>query len=102
MQKINQILFDKNIILKEIQDITPKTRKKIKVFLGVDMKNSYYLLVEVSTKSRFITKNAKELIEFVSPLSDINFKKNKKILFLESEICSKSKELLKQNGWRIL
>jgi len=100
--KINDNLFEKNIILKEIKDITPKTRKKIKVYLGVDMKDYYYLLVELNTKSRFLIKNAKELIEFVMPLSEINFKNNKKILFIESPICSKAKKYLKENGWRII
>ncbi len=100
--KINDKLFNKNIILKEIKDITPKTRKKIKVYLGVDMKNYYYLLVELNTKSKVLVQNAKDIIEFVTPLSDINFKNNKKILFIESQICSKAKEYLKQNGWRVL
>jgi len=100
--KINEILFNKNIVLKELKDITPKTRKKIKVYLGVDMKDYYYLLVELNTKSRFLIKNAKDIIEFVSSLSSINFKKNKKILFLQSPICSKAKEYLKENGWRVL
>ena len=100
--KINDKLLDKNIILKEIKDITPKTRKKIKVYLGVDMKDFYYLLVELNTKSRFLIKNAKEMIEFTTPLSNINFKNNKKILFIESPICSKAKKYLKENGWRII
>jgi len=100
--RINEILLDKNIILKELKDITPKTRKKIKVYLGVDMKDFYYLLVELDTKSRFLLKDAKALIDFVAPLSDINFKNNKKILFIKSPICSKSKQFLKENGWRIL
>ena len=100
--EINEILFNKNIILKEINDITPKTRKKIKVYLGVDMKDFYYLLVELNTKSRFLIKNAKEIIDFVTPLSDINFRNNKKILFIKSPICSKAKQFLKENGWRVL
>ena len=100
--KINDNLFEKNIILKEIKDITPKTRKKIKVYLGVDMKDYYYLLVELNTKSRFLIKNAKELIDFITPLSEVNFKNNKKILFIEAPICSKAKEFLRQNGWRII
>jgi len=100
--KINDKLLDKNIILKEIKDITPKTRKKIKVYIGVDMKDFYYLLVELNTKSRFLIKNAKEMIEFTTPLSNINFKNNKKILFIESPICSKAKKYLKENGWRII
>ena len=100
--KINEILFNKNIVLKELKDITPKTRKKIKVYLGVDMKDFYYLLVELNTKSRFLIQNAKDIISFVSPLTNINFKNNKKILFIESPICSKAKEYLKENGWRVL
>ena len=100
--KINEKLFDKNIILKELTDITPKTRKKIKVYIGVDMKNYYYLLVELNTKSKVLLKNVKEMINFVTPLSDINFRNNKKIVFLESQICSKAKEFLKNNGWRVL
>ena len=100
--RVNEILFKRKILLKEIKDITPKTRKKIKLYLGVDVNNIYYLIVESFTKSRFIMKNAKELLEFVTPLSNINFKNNKKILILESEICSKSKQFLKENGWRIL
>ena len=98
--QINDKLLQKNIYLKEIKDVTPKIRKKMKIYIGVDMKNFYYLLVELNTKSRFLIKNAKELIEFVSTISEINFKNNKKILFLESPICSKAKEYLKNNGWR--
>jgi hypothetical protein len=41
MNEMNNYLFENNIILKEIEDITPKTRKKIEVYLGVDMKNNY-------------------------------------------------------------
>ena len=100
--EINQILIKKNIFLKEIKNITPKTRKKILVYLAVDIKNIYYLLVELNTKSRFLQKQAQELIEFVTPLSDINFKKNKKILFITAPICSKAKTFLQNQGWRII
>jgi hypothetical protein len=102
MHKLNEILLQKNIVLKEIKDITPKTRKKIKVFLGVDIKNFYYLLVSLDTKSRFLQKNAKELLEFVLPLSEVKFQKNKKILFSKAPMCGKAKEFLKSMGWRVL
>ena len=100
--KINTKLLDKKIILKEITEITPKTRKKIKVYIGVDMKNYYYLLVELDTKSKFLIKQANEVLEFVKDLSDIKFKNNKKIIFLESQICSKAQKYLKELGWRVL
>jgi hypothetical protein len=102
MNELNNLLFDKNIILKEIENITPKTRKKIDIYLGVDIQNNYYLIVKLNKKSRFLMKDAKELLEFLSKIEkikDINFKYKKKILILKGEICSKTKEFLKE--WRI-
>jgi hypothetical protein len=103
MNELNDFLFQNNIVLKEIENITPKTRKKIEVYLGVDMKNSYYLIVKLNKKSRFLMKDAKELLEFLSQIDrikDINFKYKKRVLLLSGEICSKTKEFLKE--WRIL
>jgi hypothetical protein len=101
MRQINESLLNKGIILKDIKDITPKTRKKIKIYLGVDIKSYYYLLIKIEKKSKFSLTDAKELLESVSILSNINFRKNKKIIFVNS-ICSKSKIFLQENGWRIL
>jgi SET domain-containing protein len=103
MNEMNNYLFENNIILKEIEDITPKTRKKIEIYLGVDMKNSYYLIVKINKKSRFLMKDVKELLELISKIEkikDINFKYKKRVLLLSGEICSKTKEFLKD--WRIL
>jgi hypothetical protein len=103
MNELNDFLFQNNIVLKEIENITPKTRKKIEVYLGVDMKNSYYLIVKLNKKSRFLMKDAKELLEFLSQIDrikDINFKYKKRVLILSGEICSKTKEFLSK--WRIL
>jgi len=103
MNELNNFLFEKNIILKEIENITPKTRKKIEIYLGVDLKNSYYLIIKLNKKSRFLMKDAKELLEFISKIErikDINFKYKKRVLILGGEICSKTKEFFKE--WRIL
>jgi hypothetical protein len=102
MNKLNNLLFDKNIILKEIKNITPKTRKKIEIYLGVDIQNNYYLIVKLNKKSRFLMKDAKELLDFLSKIEvikDINFKYKKRVLILNGDICSKTKEFLKE--WRI-
>jgi DNA polymerase-3 subunit alpha len=69
----------------------------------VDMKNNYYLIVKLNKKSRFLMKDAKELLEFlakIKKIKDINFKYKKRVLLLSGEICSKTKEFLKE--WRIL
>ena len=100
MREVNEILLNNKIVLKRIQDITPKTRKKIKVFLGTDVKDYFILIVKIDKKSRFVMKDAKELIDFVEPLTEINFKYKKRVLILNGEICSKSKQFLK--NWRII
>ena len=56
------------------------TRKKIKIYLGVDIKNSYYLIVSFNKKSRILMKDAKELLEFLDKMvkiKNINFKYKK-------------------------
>ena len=100
MREVNEILLNNKIVLKRIQDITPKTRKKIKVFLGTDVKDYFILIVKIDKKSRFVMKDAKELIDFVEALTEINFKYKKRVLILSGEICSKSKQFLK--NWRII
>jgi len=103
MNDLNELLLSNNIMLREIKNITPKTRKKIKTYLGVDIKNNYYLIVKIDKKSKFIQKDLKELLEFldsIQEIKNINFKHKKRVLILNSAICSKTKELLKE--WRIL
>jgi hypothetical protein len=100
LREVNEILLNNKIVLKRIQDITPKTRKKIKVFLGTDVKDYFILIVKIDKKSRFVMKDAKELIDFVEALTEINFKHKKRVLILSGEICSKSKQFLK--NWRII
>ena len=58
------------------------------------------LIVKIDKKSRFVMKDAKELIDFVEPLTEINFKYKKRVLILNWGICSKSKQFLK--NWRII
>ena len=103
MNELNDLLLSKNIILRKIQNITPKTRKKIEVYLGTDMNDYYVLIVKLNKKSRFLKKDLKELFEFLSKIDrikDINFKYKKRVLILSGEICSKTKESLKE--WRIV
>jgi len=53
--------------------------------------------VVLEKKSRFLKKDIETLKEI---LPNINFRHKKKILILNSQICSKVKEELKE--WRIL
>jgi len=91
-------LKNASVICKSLEEVELNTKKKIKAFLGVNLKNEYCFVVYVAKKSRFLLKDAKMLEELVP--KEINFRYKKKIAVLNSPVCSKAKEYLKE--WRIL
>ena len=96
---------NKDILFKEIKSILPKeldSRKKIEIFSATSIDSKFYAIFVVDSKSRFIRKNADDLMELCEKLAtflDHNFKK--KELLIKSPLCSKAKEYLKQNGWSV-
>ncbi|WP_419770547.1 MAG: hypothetical protein ACNI3C_01795 [Candidatus Marinarcus sp.] len=105
MRDLTQYFNNKDIIFKAIEKIEPKTigsRKKVEIYCGTGIDKNYYAIFIYDSKSRFIRKNAEELIELCCKLADFqghNFKK--KILLISSPLCSKAKEFLKQNEWKV-
>lgn len=105
MKKLTTYFTNKNILFKEIKQISPKelgSRKKIEIFSATSVDLNYYAIFIVDSKSRFIRKNANDLIELCGTLSSYlehNFKK--KELLISSPLCSKAKEFLKENGWSV-
>lgn len=105
MKELTHYFNEKNILFKEIQTIEPKelhSRKKIKIFCATGIDKNYYAIFIIDSKSRFLKKNGQELIELCGKLANLqghNFKK--KILLISSPLCSKAKEFLKQNGWKV-
>ncbi|WP_456471165.1 hypothetical protein [Caminibacter sp.] len=97
MKNIIDLLQKNRVICKKLEEIKLNTRKKIKAYIGVNLKNEYCFIMAFEKKSRFLTKDI-ETIEEIIP--KINFRYKKKILILNSPICSKAKEELKE--WRIL
>jgi len=98
--------FNKNgILFKEIKEVLPKeigSRKKIKIFVATSIEKEFYAIFIIDGKSRFIRKNADDLMELCSKLADFqehNFKK--KELIISSPLCSKAKKYLKENKWSI-
>ena len=105
MKKLTTYYTNKNILFKDIKQITPKeigSRKKIDIYAATSVDSNFYAIFIVDSKSRFIRKNANDLMELCEKLSihlDHNFKK--KELLVSSPLCSKAKEYLKQNDWSI-
>ncbi len=96
MKEILNILIKNKIICKELKPIELNTRKKIKAYLGVNIKNEYCFILKIDKKTRILKKDIEEYFKL---LPEINFRYKKKILIINAPVCSKTKELLKD--WRI-
>jgi len=97
MKEILDILIKNKIICKELDEIELNTRRKIKTYLGINIKNEYCFIIFINKKSRLLKKDVEELLKF---LPNINFRYKKKILITTAPICNKAKELIKD--WRVL
>ena len=107
MKNLIDKLQSKNIVLKQLTPIDIKkefnSRKKIKLYLGVDLDRYYVCVIEVKKKSKILQKEALELMEFHRKLEQFNDSAiKKKYIYIEAPICSKAKELLKKEKWRVL
>jgi hypothetical protein len=105
MKQIVDYLQKKNIIFKSLKEISPKelaSRKKIELYLGVDMKGYYALVMNVEKKSRVLRKEAGELMLLHEKLEKyIDSKINKKYITINAPLCSKAKALLEEHGWKV-
>lgn len=78
------------------------TRKKITIFNGVDEKQCYHLVITSLQQSRFIYKHAVELGDLLTKIVlHVNHNYAYKHLLLSASLCSKAKQHLEQEGWRV-
>ncbi len=105
MKEIVEYLQQKDIIYKSLKEITPKelgSRKKIELYLGVDLKGYYALVMNVEKKSRVLRKEAGELMLLHEKLEKyIDSKIMKKYMIIKAPLCSKAKALLEENKWKV-
>ncbi len=105
MKELTNYFTNKNILFKEIKQITPSllgSRKKIDIFASTTIDAKFYAIFIIDSKSRFIRKNADELMELCEKLAvylEHNFKKRE--LLIKSPICSKAKKYLEDNMWSV-
>ncbi len=105
MKKIVEYLQQKNIIFKSFKEIMPKelgSRKKIELYLGVDLKGYYTLVMHVEKKSRVLRKEVGEFMVLHEKLEKhIDSKITKKYIIIKAPLCSKAKALLEENKWKV-
>ena len=105
MKKIVEYLQEKHLIFKSLKSITPKelgSRKKIELYLGVDLKEYYAVVMVVEKKSRVLRKEAEELMLLHEKLEKyIDSTIKKKYMIIKAPLCSKAKALLEEHGWKV-
>ena len=98
-------LQKKNLVFKSLKEITPKelgSRKKIALYLGVDLKGYYTVVMEIEKKSRILRKEAQELMVLHEKLEKyIDSRISKKYMIIKAPLCSKAKALLEEHGWKV-
>ena len=106
MKELVELLFANGYIFKSLKKIDNKelkSRKKIDIYVAVDLNSYYVAIFFLKQKSRFVQKNAKEieiLYERLKIYKDHNFKK--KVFIFDLAMCSKAKSALKEKGWKLV
>jgi len=105
MKKIVNHLQQKNIIFKSFKEVMPKelgSRKKIDIYVGVDLKGYYAVVMYVEKKSRVLRKEADEFMALHEKLEKyIDSKIMKRYILIKAPLCSKAKALLEDSGWKV-
>ena len=105
MKEIVEYLQRKNIIFKSLKEITPKelgSRKKIGIYVGVDLKGYYADVMQIEKKSRILRKEAEELMALHVKLEKyIDSSIKKKYIIIKAPLCSKAKAMLEENKWKV-
>jgi hypothetical protein len=105
MKEIVEYLQQKNIIFKSLKEITPKeigSRKRIGLYVGVDLKGYYALVMVLEKKSRVLRKEVQELMALHEKIEKyIDSRINKKYILIKAPLCSHAKAMLEENGWKV-
>lgn len=105
MKEIVEYLRLKGLVFKSFKRVLPKelgSRKKVELYLGVDLGSYYSLVIVFEKKSRVLRKEAQELIALHEKLENhLDAKINKKYLRIKAPLCSKAKLFLEEYGWTV-
>lgn len=105
MKNIVEYLQKRNIIFKSLDTVSPKelgSRKKIEIYLGVDLDGFYVNVMKLEKKSRVLRKEAEELMLLHEKLETyIDSRIKKKYMIVQAPLCSKAKALLEEKGWSV-
>jgi len=105
MKTLVEKMGQKNLICKSLETVLAKelgSRKKVALYVGVDLKGYYCLIMKLVKKSRVLRKEAMELMALHEKMEKRKDTKIlKKYIWIDAPLCSKAKALLEENGWKV-
>ena len=106
MRRVIDICRKNGKVFSSLNQILPKelaSRKRVGIYLGVDLKKYYTMIIFVAKKSRILRKEAMELMELHKRLERYNDSKIlKRCIIIDAPLCSKAKRLMLEDGWDVV
>jgi hypothetical protein len=105
MKDIVEFFAQKGIVFKSLKAILPKelnSRKRVEIYLGVDLQGYFVMVMKLEKSSRVLRKEVEGLFDLHSRLErlcDSSIKK--RYIIINAPLCSKAKDMLVSNGWRV-
>jgi hypothetical protein len=105
MKALVEKMGEKNLIFKSLESVLAKelgSRKKVALYVGVDLKGYYCLIMKLVKKSRVLRKEAIELMVLHEKMEKLKDTKIiKKYIWIDAPLCSKAKALMEEHGWKV-
>lgn len=93
------------MLFQKIESIDPRAfgvKKRVDILKCVDSAQYYHLIFFIDAKSRFLQKNAREIEGVFEACRDyLGHNIKHKTIFIANGLCSKAKELLQNNDWKV-
>ena len=106
MKAIVEDLRHAGILCKQLTPILPKTlgsRKKIALYIGVNLKGYYCSVMVLEKASRVLRKEAEGLAQLHAKLEAYaDTVITKRYIQIKAPLCSKAKAWMEQEGWVFL
>ncbi len=105
MKEIVEYLSARHIVCKSFKEVLPKSlesRKKIKLYVGINLKGYYCSVMILEKKSRVLRKEVRELMslhEKLEAFADTAILK--RYIRITAPLCSHAKAMFEESGWKV-
>lgn len=104
MKQVVDALIKKSFLFKSLEPLDPKelgTRKRLKIFHGIDEQDRYVCVFVLSQSSRILSKDVIVYDEIAQKLQTyLGHRIKQRFMFFVAPLCSKARANLEKN-WRL-